>query len=180
MLHRIFHLKSHKSRGILGLKRSRSIRLQRLDIDDVPKLLEPVNVLFNAKISRIIDGDTIEIVWLHGGKIPTRILLRIGDVNTPELKPRNESKLKNKLEHKAAVCVKDVVERELDNQDIQVVFFKWDKYGRRIVGDVMINHDYYLSGFILSNDYGYVYDGKKKQAFTNTFLKTIIENVGQE
>lgn len=179
MLRKLFHLKNRKYNGFLGFKRSRGVNLQKLDTDDIPKLLEPENTLFNAKILRVIDGDTVEIAWLHGGKVPTRILLRIGGIDTPELKPKNKSKLKNKLERQAAVYVTEIIENELNTPDIQVEFFKWDKYGRRIVGDIRINHDYYLSGFILANEYGYEYDGKKKKPFTNPFLKAIINNADQ-
>jgi len=146
-------------------------KLVRLDIDNIDKLLEPTEILIPARVSRVIDGDTIEIVFLHGGKIPTKISIRIKGVDTPELRGKTD------LEKKAAIFVKEKVEEVLNDQKIiQVKFVKWGKYSNRIIGDVIFNQDSYLSDFLLANGYAQVYKGKRKNKWTQDKLQEIIKS----
>jgi len=145
-------------------------KLAKLDLDSVDKLLEPAEVFIPARISRIIDGDTVEIVFLHGGTIPTKIAIRIDGVDTPELRGKTD------LEKRAAVFVKEKVEELLNDQKtIEVKFIKWDKYGNRIVGDILCNQEHYLSHFLLLNGYAQVYNGRRKDQWIQDKLEAILE-----
>lgn len=123
---------------------------------------------FRAKISRVIDGDTIEIVFLYGEKVPMKICIRIVGVDTPE------KRTKNLLEKQAALKVKEIVENWIGSNKVKAVFYEWDKFGGRIVGDIIVK-DEYLSEFLINNQYAHVYTGKnKKIPFTDEELEYIL------
>ena len=127
-------------------KQRRASQLSSLDVDTVPKLPEHPNILFPVRVVRVIDGDTIEIVFLHGGKVPMRICLQIDKVDTPELRS------KRLLEKQAAQHVKEKVEKifaENESKTLQGTFRTWDKYGGRIIGDIHINNKVWLSDHLI-------------------------------
>ena len=139
-----------------------------LDPKDVPACFEAKEKLVNARIVRVLDGDTVEVLFLHGGKVPTKIKIRVNGVNTPELRS------KRKLERKAARHVKEEVKKELSNSKVvQVVFYKWGKYGGRVLGDIYYDCQY-LSDYLLVNCYGQFYEGRKKIPFSDEDLEGML------
>nr|QBK92228.1 MAG: thermonuclease/nuclease [Pithovirus LCPAC304] len=140
-------------------------KLLSIDPEDVPACFEANDELVNARIVRVIDGYTVEVLFLHGGKVPTKIKIRVQGVNIPKLRS------KRKIERKAARHVKEEVEKELSKQKVvEVVFYRWDKYGGRVLGDIQMN-DGYLSDYLLVNCYGQFYEGRKKIPFSDEDLE---------
>ncbi len=155
MLHRILQKRQRK-------------KLLLLDPKDIPVCFGPKGEIVDARIVRVIDGDTIEILFLHGKKVPTKIKIRVHGVNTPELRS------KRKIERKAARHVKEEVKKELSNQKVvQVVFYKWGKYGGRVLGDIYYDSKY-LSDYLLVNCYGQFYEGRKKIPFSDEDLESML------
>jgi len=106
---------------------------------------EEKNMWFPARILRVIDGDSIEILFLHGKKYH-EIQMRIANVDTPEIR-----RAKTNLEREAGMFVKEKVEDLLYANDdrIQASFIKWDKYGGRIVGNIRYGKGSYLSSYLI-------------------------------
>lgn len=145
-------------------------KLKHLDPDEVDRLPEPHSRIIRAKVSRVIDGDTIEIVFLHGEKVPMKICIRIIGVDTPEKRTRDL------LEKEAAFKVRDIVEEWISLNSVKAVFYEWDKFGGRIVGDIIVQKRY-LSEFLLTNNYAHPYTGKRKKTpFTDEELEDIINS----
>lgn len=145
-------------------------KLESLKLESVKKLLEPYNKPFRVRVANVIDGDTVEIVWMHGGKVPTRMCLRVDGVDTPE------KRTKNIMEKKAGIKVKEIVENWIGENPIEAIFYEWDKFGFRIVGDLLIN-EILLSDFLLANSYAHSYNGKtKKTPFTEEELEYILDS----
>lgn len=156
-------------RKILPFPKPSQKKLSKLNLGEVQDLLEPKGTVVRARISRVIDGDTVEVVFLHGGKIPTKIGLRVDGVNTPE------KRTKNSLEKEAAFYVRDQVIFLLENREyVHIRFRKWDKYGGRIIGDIIYDKDCTLSEYLLENRYAQPYNGKKKIPFSDEFLEAIL------
>jgi len=143
-------------------------RFKALNPEKIDLLPEPYSRVFWAKVSRVVDGDTVEIAFLHGGKVPMRISIRIFGVDTPEKRTRNV------LEKQAALKVKEIVERWVGVTPVRAVFYNWDKFGGRIVGDILVRGQY-LSEFLLTNRYAHPYGGKvKKTPFEDEELEDIL------
>jgi len=149
-------------------RRKSKKKLKHLLPSEINILPEPHSKAFNAKVSRVIDGDTVEIVFLHGGKVPMKICIRVAGVDTPE------KRTKDLLEKEAAFKVKGIVEDWIGSNKIQAVFYEWDKFGGHIVGDIVVR-DRFLSEFLLTNRYAHIYTGKKRKTpFTADELEDII------
>ena len=160
-------------RRVLYSKKTRQRKkLKKLDLGLVSKLPEPVYIPFPARISRVIDGDTVEVVFLHGGIVPMKIGIRISGVDTPELRG------KTNLEKQAARYVKTKVEELLSDKakSIHVTFEKWDKYGNRIVGDILFDGTGRLSDYLLLNAYAQIYNGKAKCEWSEASLQDIMDD----
>lgn len=156
--------------GFKKLKRKRADKkLDSLQIEKVERLLEPYGKPFRVRVTNIIDGDTVEIVWLHGSKVPTRIHIRVSGIDTPEIRT------KDVLEKQAGLKVKEIVEGWIGTNQTKAIFYDWDKFGFRMVGDLLI-HGMLLSEFLLNNCYAHSYDGTKKTPFTEDELEYIIES----
>lgn len=157
--------------GFKKLKRKRSDKkLDSLKLESVERLLEPYGKAFRVKVTEVIDGDTIEIVWLHRSKVPTRIRVRVNGVDTPE------TRTKDIREKQAGLKVKELVEEWIGTNQTEAIFYDWDKFGFRMVGDLLI-HGMLLSEFLLNNCYAHSYNGKtKKTPFTEDELEYIIES----
>ena len=152
-------------------KKQHRKKLDTLDILTVPKMPEEKNMWFPARILRVIDGDSIEILFLHGKKIPMKIQMRIANVDTPEIR-----RAKTNLEREAGMFVKEKVEDLLYANDdrIQASFIKWDKYGGRIVGNIRYGKGSYLSSYLIREGYAQIYNGKKKQMWSEHKLQEIL------
>lgn len=114
----------------------------------------------NYRILRVIDGDTIEIEAPFLPKELKQVLhLRILGVDTPE-----KGKLaKCDLEKSRSNDAKDFVQKEISlSKSYKVILYKWDKYGGRVLGDVILDGKK-LSHMLLENNYAVQYDGGKKQ-----------------
>lgn len=114
----------------------------------------------NYRILRVIDGDTIEIEAPFLPKELKQVLhLRILGVDTPE-----KGKLaKCDLEKSRSNDAKDFVQKEISlSKSYKVILYKWDKYGGRVLGDVILDGKK-LSHILLENNYAVQYDGGKKQ-----------------
>jgi len=108
-------------------------------------------------ITRVIDGDTVEF------KAPFLIeelgqflKLRILGVDTPE-KGKNA---KCDKEEQMSLRAKLFTEQQISNgKKVQIEIKKWDKYGGRVLGDVIIDGKS-LSKMLIDNKYAVIYNGQ--------------------
>lgn len=102
---------------------------------------------YKAKVIRIIDGDTIEVILDLGLSISVTTKLRIADIDTPETyRPINE----REREHgeAATAFVSDLIL----NKDVIVKTAKTGKYGRYIA-HVTIPDGRDLTEVLIANGY---------------------------
>lgn len=118
--------------------------------------------IYNYKVLRIIDGDTVEIEapYLPAPLKPS-LYLRIDGVDTPEKPPLARCP----MEDMRSLMAKLFTEQEIGNAtDIKIVLKKWDKYGGRVLGDILLN-GIPLSQKLIDSGYGVEYDGKRKKSW---------------
>lgn len=151
----------------MGNSTSSLDKLYKLDpnlVDDIPMKGRKIP----AKVSKVYDGDTIEVVFLYGD-LPMKIWVRLYDVDTPELKGKGVDKL-----HKGAGrYVRDWVKRTILNNIVDVKLYKWNSFGGRIDGEIFID-DISLSTKLIGLGYGKLYKGGPKEEWNEEELKRIV------
>ena len=115
--------------------------------------------LYNWKVSRVIDGDTIEfVVDFLPAPLPNHVSVRVDGIDTPEKSPRSKCEMENDIAQQATEYTK---ERIAKAQFVQVNLKGWDKYGGRVLGDVFID-DANLAHELIEKGLAREYHGEAK------------------
>jgi len=121
-------------------------------------------VIYDANITRVIDGDTVafEAAWLPD-PLKKELSIRVFGVDTPEKGHRAQCPSEDARGQAATKFTKEAV---LASQKRQVILMDWDKYGGRVLGDVILNGQS-LRGMLISKGYAREYYGEAKQSWCN-------------
>jgi endonuclease YncB( thermonuclease family) len=146
---------------------------------DLPRFTH-AGTLTKAKVVNVYDGDTVTIVFHHGGEF-IKHQFRFHGFDAPEMKPSLSAPFRD-LHKLAARRVKKYLEDRLLNQIVWIRFFQEEKYGR-LMGNVytVANPDRCTPDDECINDtmirlkYGAPYDGGKKSTFSKEDLDLIIK-----
>ena len=126
-------------------------------------LLSASPVLADAyKITRVIDGDTVEIaVDFLPEPLPPKLSIRVIGVDTPEKAPR----AKCEAEAKKAVEATRFTQRAVAKaKEVDIHIKGWDKYGGRVLGMVVLD-GVSLSDSLISAGLARPYKGDAKQSW---------------
>ena len=124
----------------------------------------PVGVTYDAKIVRAIDGDTIVITAPYlPAPLKPELGVRIFGVDTPEKSFRAKCESEKKRGEQASVFVKDVI---AGTKKHQVVLYDWDKFGGRVLGDILLD-GMSLRDLLIKNSFARAYFGDAKQSWCN-------------
>ena len=85
---------------------------------------------YRARVTRVVDGDTIDVVIDRGFGDYLRTRVRLLGVDTPELRPRRKPLEERQREREAAIKAKDWVEEKIGGKEIILRTYKAGKYGR--------------------------------------------------
>ena len=100
-------------------------------------MAEPVGVVYNAVINRIIDGDTVVIQAPYLPKpLKPEIAVRIYGVDTPEKGFRAKCPEEDAKGHAATDFTTAAIKAATK---FQVSLLEWDKYGGRVLGDIILD-----------------------------------------
>lgn len=98
---------------------------------------QPHGVTHEAQILRVTDGDTIVIAAAYLPRpLKPELSVRIWGVDTPELAPRAECAQEAEAARVASAYVRHLVQRA---RHTEVIIYSWDKYGGRILGDIVLD-----------------------------------------
>lgn len=123
---------------------------------------EPEGVTYRTKVVRVIDGDTIVIAAPFLPKpLEPELAVRIYGVDTPERGGRAECIAEAKQGKQAYLWVKEKIEK---GKLIELVLYDWDKFGGRVLGDILVDGQSIRKGLIESG-LGREYYGDKKQSW---------------
>ena len=124
----------------------------------------PVGVTYDAKIVRAIDGDTIVIAAPYlPAPLKPELGVRIFGVDTPEKSFRAKCESEKVRGEQASVFVKDVI---AGTKKHQVVLYDWDKFGGRVLGDILLD-GMSLRDLLIKNSFARAYFGDAKQSWCN-------------
>jgi endonuclease YncB( thermonuclease family) len=125
-------------------------------------LAEPVGVIYDAVIKRVIDGDTVVIQANYLPKpLKPEIAVRIYGVDTPEKGFRAKCKEEDERGHAASDFTKAAVKASTKQQ---VSLLEWDKYGGRVLGDIILDGKS-LRKMLIDQDMAREYFGDAKKTW---------------
>lgn len=118
--------------------------------------------VYNYQITRVVDGDTVEIKvdWLPK-ELGNKLKIRIYGVDTPEKGSRAKCALEAKLGEEATKFTVDAI---YNASNLGVTIKEWDKFGGRVLGDVLIDGKS-LRALLIEQGYAREYFGSVKKSW---------------
>ena len=119
---------------------------------------------YDYKVTRVIDGDTVafEAKFLPAPLKP-ELSIRVLGVDTPEKGSRAACPQEAAAAEKASAFTKNKIAKA---NKIQIELKSHDKYGGRVLGDVIIDGER-LSALLIANGHARAYHGEKKSSWCN-------------
>ena len=125
---------------------------------------QPQGVTYDAQIVRVNDGDTVVIAApFLPAPLKPELAVRIYGVDTPEKGFRAQCPQEDARGQAASKFTKDLV---ANSQKRQVVLYNWDKFGGRVLGDILLNGQS-LRTQLIKNGFAREYFGEAKQSWCN-------------
>ena len=128
-------------------------------------LLSASPVLADAyKITRVIDGDTVEIaVDFLPAPLPPKLSIRVLGIDTPEKAPRALCEAEAEKAKLASAFTKNAIATAAV---IDVQIKSWDKYGGRVLGHVFLDGQS-LAEMLINQGLARAYFGEAKSSWCN-------------
>jgi len=124
----------------------------------------PQGATYDAKIVRVNDGDTVVIAApFLPAPLKPELAVRIFGVDTPEKGFRAQCPSEDQRGQAATAFTKNAV---ATTQKHQVVLYGWDKFGGRVLGDIILN-GVSLRAELIRNGFAREYYGDAKQSWCN-------------
>ena len=123
---------------------------------------QPKGVIYDAKFTRLVDGDTVAFrADFLPAPLKPELLLRVYGVDTPEKGHR--AKCPSEAERGAAASefTKNAIKNTTKHQ---IVLYKWDKFGGRVLGDILLDGQS-LRAALIANGFAREYYGDAKQSW---------------
>lgn len=119
-------------------------------------------VLYDAVLTRVIDGDTVAFRadWLPAPLKP-ELSVRVYGVDTPEKGFRAKCPQEAQRGEMASAFTKQAISA---SKHRQVVLMDWDKYGGRVLGDVLLDGQS-LRMMLIQNGFAREYYGEAKTSW---------------
>jgi len=125
---------------------------------------QPVGVTYDVEILRVIDGDTIAFkADFLPAPLKKELSIRVYGVDTPEKGFRAKCASEDARGQAATAFTKELVSVAKKRQ---IVLYDWDKYGGRVLGDIVLD-GYSLRALLISKGYAREYYGDAKQSWCN-------------
>ena len=132
------------------------LRLLRLTSDSGKKVerIDKLQWKMWMKISDVYDGDTINVLCLHNGRL-VKWRCRMKGYDSPEMKGKSQE------EKEAAIAARDFLKTLLPNKIFLAKCEGLDKYGRILLD--LKHKGLPIKEIMILNNHGYEYDGGTKK-----------------
>lgn len=125
---------------------------------------QPQGVTYPAQILNVTDGDTVVIsAPFLPAPLKPQLSVRIFGVDTPEKGHRAKCTSEAQRGEMATQYTKRLIAQ---GQQFQVVLYGWDKFGGRVLGDIIVNGQSVRQGLI-ANGLAREYYGEAKTSWCN-------------
>lgn len=124
----------------------------------------PQGVTYDTQIVRVNDGDTVVIsATFLPAPLKPELAVRVFGVDTPEKGFRAQCPSEDQRGQAATAFTKQAV---ATTKKHQVVLYGWDKFGGRVLGDMILD-GYSLRALLIKNGFAREYYGEAKQSWCN-------------
>jgi endonuclease YncB( thermonuclease family) len=124
----------------------------------------PKGVTYDAQIIRVTDGDTIVIsAPFLPAPLKPELAVRVFGVDTPEKGHRAQCPSEAQRGEQASAFTKNAVK---STKKHQVILYSWDKFGGRVLGDMILD-GVSLRSELIRNGFAREYYGDAKQSWCN-------------
>ena len=124
----------------------------------------PKGVTYDAQIIRVSDGDTIVIsAPFLPAPLKPELAVRVFGVDTPEKGFRGQCDSEKARGEAASEFTKNAVK---NTKKHQVILYSWDKFGGRVLGDMILD-GVSLRSELIRNGFAREYYGDAKQSWCN-------------
>jgi endonuclease YncB( thermonuclease family) len=124
----------------------------------------PNGVLYDAQIVRVTDGDTVVIAApFLPQPLKPELAVRVFGVDTPEKGHRAQCPQEDARGQAASEFTKNAVK---NTKKHQVILYSWDKFGGRVLGDMILD-GVSLRAELIRNGFAREYYGEAKQSWCN-------------
>ena len=124
----------------------------------------PQGVTYDTQIIRATDGDTVVIAApFLPAPLKPELAVRVFGVDTPEKGFRGQCDSERQRGEQASEFTKLVIK---STKKHQVILYGWDKFGGRVLGDMILD-GYSLRALLIKNGFAREYYGEAKQSWCN-------------
>ena len=128
----------------------------------------PQGVTYDAQILRVTDGDTVVIAAPFLPKpLKPELAVRVFGVDTPEKGHRAQCPQEAQRGEAASAFTKNAIaSAAATGGKFQATLYGWDKFGGRVLGDILVNGQS-LRAALIANGFAREYYGEAKQSWCN-------------
>lgn len=125
---------------------------------------QKAGVVYDVVLTRVIDGDTVafQADWLPD-PLKKELSIRVFGVDTPEKGFRAKCPEEDARGQAATAFTKAQINAAAKRQ---IIMMDWDKYGGRVLGDVLLNGQS-LRMMLIQNGFAREYYGEAKTSWCN-------------
>ena len=124
----------------------------------------PKGATYDAQILRVTDGDTVVIAApFLPAPLKPELAIRVYGVDTPEKGHRAMCPSEAQRGEAASAFTKNAIAQ---GGKFQVTMYGWDKFGGRVLGDILVNGQS-LRAALIANGFAREYYGEAKQSWCN-------------
>jgi endonuclease YncB( thermonuclease family) len=124
---------------------------------------KPMNI-YDFPITRVIDGDTVAFqATFLPPPLKQELSIRVFGVDTPEKGHRAQCPAEDQRGQAASAFTKNAITKA---QKRQVAIADWDKYGGRVLGDILLDGQS-LRTMLIQNGFAREYYGEAKTSWCN-------------
>ena len=124
----------------------------------------PQGVTYDAQILNVTDGDTVVIsAPFLPAPLKPQLAVRVFGVDTPEKGHRAQCPIEAQRGEQASAFTKNLVAKSVKRQ---VILYSWDKFGGRVLGDMILDGKS-LRAQLIANGFAREYYGEAKQSWCN-------------
>jgi len=126
---------------------------------------QPEMKVYDFPVTRVIDGDTVEFAApFLPAPLKPKLAVRVFGVDTPEKGFRAKCESEAKRGADATAFTKKVI---TESKTARVAIIDWDKFGGRVLGDIILDNNVSLRGLLIQNGFAREYYGEAKQSWCN-------------
>lgn len=125
---------------------------------------QKAGVVYDAVLTRVIDGDTVAFqATFLPDPLKKELSMRVFGVDTPEKGFRAQCVSEDQRGQAATAFTKNAIAKSVRRQ---ILLMKWDKYGGRVLGDIILDGQS-LRQMLIANGFAREYYGEAKQSWCN-------------